>query len=54
MAGHVFYFDRFAGTLNGVHERLDYLADLGITYVNLMPCLKPRPGDSDGGYSVMD
>jgi hypothetical protein len=19
-----------------------------------MPCLKPRPGDSDGGYSVMD
>ena len=27
---------------------------LAITYVHLMPCLKPRPGDSDGGYSVMD
>ncbi len=54
MAGYVFYIDRFAGTLTGVLEKLDYLADLGITYVHFMPCLKPRPGDSDGGYSVMD
>jgi len=54
MAGYVFYIDRFAGNLKGVLDRLDYLADLGITYVHLMPCLKPRPGDSDGGYSVMD
>ena len=54
MAGYVFYIDRFAGTLNGVLDKLDYLEDLGITYVHFMPCLKPRPGDSDGGYSVMD
>ncbi len=54
MAGYVFYIDRFAGTLRGVLDRLDYLEDLGITYVHFMPCLKPRPGDSDGGYSVMD
>ena len=54
MAGYVFYIDRFAGTLKGVLEHLDYLEDLGITYVHFMPCLKPRPGDSDGGYSVMD
>ena len=54
MAGYVFYIDRFAGTLKGVLDRLDYLEDLGITYVHFMPCLKPRPGDSDGGYSVMD
>jgi amylosucrase len=54
MAGYVFYIDRFNGTLQGVLDRLDYLEDLGITYVHLMPCLKPRPGDSDGGYSVMD
>ncbi len=54
MAGYVFYIDRFAGTLRGVLDKLDYLADLGITYVHFMPCLKPRPGDSDGGYSVMD
>ena len=54
MAGYVFYIDRFAGTLRGVLDKLDYLQDLGITFVHLMPCLKPRPGDSDGGYSVMD
>lgn len=54
MAGYVFYIDRFSGSLQGVLEKLDYLQDLGITYVHLMPCLKPRPGDSDGGYSVMD
>ena len=54
MAGYVFYIDRFAGNLPAVLEKLDYLQDLGITYVHFMPCLKPRPGDSDGGYSVMD
>jgi amylosucrase len=54
MAGYVFYIDRFAGNLKGVLDRLDWLERLGITYVHFMPCLKPRPGDSDGGYSVMD
>ena len=54
MVGYVFYVDRFAGTFNGVLDHVDYLDDLGITYVHFMPCLKPRPGDSDGGYSVMD
>ena len=54
MAGYVFYIDRFAGTLPKVLEKLDYLQDLGVNYVHFMPCLKPRPGDSDGGYSVMD
>lgn len=54
MAGYVFYIDRFAGNLRGVLDKLDYLTDLGVTYVHFMPCLKPRPGDSDGGYSVVD
>ena len=54
MAGYVFYIDRFAGTLTAVLDKLDYLEELGIKYVHFMPCLKPRPGDSDGGYSVMD
>jgi amylosucrase len=53
-AGYVFYIDRFCGTLKGVHDKLDYLDELGITYVHFMPCLRPRPGDSDGGYSIMD
>ncbi|WP_284263593.1 amylosucrase [Roseicyclus amphidinii] len=54
MVGYVFYIDRFAGDLKGVRERLDYLADLGVTYIHFMPCLKPREGDNDGGYSVQD
>ncbi|WP_323770960.1 amylosucrase [Antarctobacter sp.] len=54
MAGYVFYIDRFCDHLRNVPDRLDYLRDLGINYVHFMPCLKPRDGDSDGGYSVQD
>ncbi|NBO20877.1 MAG: DUF3459 domain-containing protein [Rhodobacteraceae bacterium] len=54
MAGYSCYIDRFAGSLTKVLDKLDYLSDLGITYIHFMPCLMPRPGDSDGGYSVMD
>ncbi len=54
MVGYVFYIDRFSGDLKGVLKHTDYLSDLGVNYVHFMPCLKPRPGDSDGGYSVMD
>ena len=54
MVGYVFYVDRFAGSFEGVLDHIDYLESLGVTYVHFMPCLKPRPGDSDGGYSVMD
>lgn len=54
MAGYVFYIDRFCGHLANVPGKLPYLKELGINYVHFMPCLKPRPGDNDGGYSVMD
>jgi amylosucrase len=52
--GYVFYVDRFAGNFKGALKHLDYLEELGITYVHFMPCLKPRPAPNDGGYSVMD
>ena len=54
MVGYVFYVDRFAGNLKGVLDHVEYLESLGVTYVHFMPCLKPRPGPNDGGYSVMD
>jgi amylosucrase len=54
MIGYVCYADRFAGTLQGVRSHLDHLTDLGVTYLHLMPVLKPRTGDSDGGYAVAD
>lgn len=54
MVGYVFYLDKFNTNLRGVLDKLDYLDELGVKYVHVMPCLMPRPGDSDGGYSVMD
>ncbi len=54
MLGYVAYADRFAGDLNGVADKIDYLNELGITYLHLMPLLQPRPGANDGGYAVMD
>ena len=54
--GYVFYIDRFNDDLPGIlePEKLDHLEALGVTYIHLMPCLKPREGDNDGGYSVQD
>lgn len=54
MIGYVCYADRFGGSLRGVIERLDYLEELGVTYLHLMPLLTSRPGENDGGYAVMD
>ena len=54
MLGYATYADLFAGDLKGVADRVDYLAELGVTYLHLMPLLKPRPGQNDGGYAVMD
>ena len=54
MIGYVCYADRFAGSLRGIRHHLDYLAELGVTYLHLMPLLQPRDGDSDGGYAVAD
>jgi amylosucrase len=54
MLGYVAYVDRFAGTLTGLHDRLDHLAELGVTYLHLMPLLRPREGANDGGYAVAD
>lgn len=52
--GYVAYADRFAGDLAGVVDNLDHLEDLGITYLHLMPLLRPRDGENDGGYAVAD
>lgn len=54
MLGYVAYTDRFAGNLKGVAKKIDYLNELGVTYLHLMPLLAPRPGANDGGYAVMD
>jgi amylosucrase len=54
MVGYVAYVDRFASDLRGVEQRLDYLSELGVTYLHLMPLLRTRSGENDGGYAVVD
>jgi amylosucrase len=54
MLGYACYADRFAGDLAAVRSQLPYLRELGVTYLHLMPMLRPREGDSDGGYAVAD
>ncbi|MBM6400378.1 alpha-amylase family protein [Phycicoccus sp. MQZ13P-5] len=54
MVGYAAYTERFAEDLHGVGQRLDYLEELGVTYLHLMPLLRPRDGDNDGGYAVAD
>lgn len=54
MIGYVCYADRFADTLAGVGKHLDLLDELGVRYLHLMPLLKPREGENDGGYAVED
>lgn len=52
MLGATCYVDLLAGNLEGLHERIPYLAELGVTYLHLMPVFKVPVGDNDGGYAV--
>ena len=52
MLGVMLYVDNFAGNLQGVKEKLDYLKDSNINYVHLMPLLESPKDRSDGGYAV--
>lgn len=54
MVGMMLYVDRFSTDLYGFEDKIDYLAELGITYVHFMPLLKSREGNNDGGYAVTD
>lgn len=52
MLGYSGYVDRFAGTLRGVAERIPHLRELGVSYLHLLPFLRARAGDNDGGFAV--
>src|SRR5579885_3571639 len=52
MVGATCYVDLFAGTLNGLRQRLPCFKKLGLTYLHLMPLLESPAGNSDGGYAV--
>ena len=54
MLGMLMYVKAFAGTLQGVREKLDYVQECGVNYLHLMPLLESPEGRSDGGYAVSD
>jgi len=54
MLGGVLYVDLFAGTLDGVRAKIPYFAELGLTYLHLMPLFLVPAGNNDGGYAVSD
>ncbi|TVR66250.1 MAG: alpha-amylase, partial [Spirochaetaceae bacterium] len=54
LVGMQLYVDRFAGTLEGIREELDYFQDLGVNMLHLMPLLQTPDEHNDGGYAVSD
>ncbi len=54
LLGMMLYVNAFAGNLQGVTGKLDYLKECGVNYLHLMPLLESPKGRSDGGYAVSD
>ena len=54
LVGMLMYVKQFAGTLQGVKGKLDYIQDCGVNYLHLMPLLESPAEKSDGGYAVSD
>lgn len=52
MLGYCAYVQNFGGDLNGVAQRIPYLQELGVTYLHLLPFLRARAGENDGGFAV--
>lgn len=54
ITGMSLYADRFAGSINGLTEKLNYFEELGVNFLHLMPVFESPDGESDGGYAVSD
>ena len=52
MLGYCAYVQNFGGNLNGVAARIPYLRELGVSYLHLLPFLRARAGENDGGFAV--
>ena len=52
ITGMSLYVDRFAGSLQGLAEKLNYFEELGVNFLHLMPVFESPEGESDGGYAV--
>ena len=54
IVGMMLYVDLFNKDLQGFIKKLDYLEELGVNFVHLMPVLRRPEGPNDGGYAVTD
>lgn len=54
IAGMSLYVDRFCGSLANLPGKLDYVKELGVNFLHLMPVFESPEGESDGGYAVSD
>ena len=54
LLGMMLYIENFAGNLQGVRKKLDYITESNVNYIHLMPFLDTPEGRSDGGYAVSD
>jgi len=52
MLGYSAYAGQFGAGLLGVTQRIAHLQELGVTYLHLLPFLRPRAGENDGGFAV--
>ena len=52
IVGMTLYTDLFAESLKKLKQKIAYFDELGVSFLHLMPLLKPRDGESDGGYAV--
>ncbi|MGB2926442.1 MAG: alpha-amylase family protein [Limnothrix sp.] len=50
--GMPLYADGFADDLQDLRKKIDYLTELGINFVHIMPILQCPRNASDGGYAV--
>ena len=54
LAGMSLYVDRFCGDIKTLETKLDYITNLGVNLLHLMPLFESPKGESDGGYAVSD
>ena len=52
MLGYSAYVAQFGGTLQSVAKRIGHLGELGVTYLHLLPFLRARAGENDGGFAI--
>ena len=54
LQGMMLYIENFAGTIQGMEEKLSYLEQIGSNLIHLMPFFDTDSEKADGGYAIKD